>query len=204
MVGAAARNDRFSVMTDFIYFNASLTSSTTHLSTVNLGPGPIDIPRSQQLGTGTRMAATIWSLAPTYTVLRGDWGNIDVLAGLRMLVLSSTTNYLLTADIFLPDRTLALSKGGSLSVGKTLLNAVGGITGRINIPNSRFYLPFTLDAGGGAIPLTWQAYGGIAYSATSWVDVSAGYRYMTFENGGNTGVRNLTQKGAILVANFKF
>ena len=51
MLSAVARHDRFSVMTDLIYMNASLTTSVNHLSSVNLGPGPINIPRSQQLST---------------------------------------------------------------------------------------------------------------------------------------------------------
>jgi len=204
MLGGVARYDRLSVMTDLVYLNASLTSSVSHLSSVNPGPGPIDIPRSQQLGTGTRMATTIWSLAGGYTVLQGDWGNLDAVAGLRMLAVSSTTNYQLNTDILAPDRTIALSRGGSLNVGKTYFNAIGGVTGRINIPNSKFYLPFYFDAGGGDIPFTWQAYGGIAYRAASWADVSVGYRYLTFQNGGGTGVRNLSLSGAILVANFRF
>jgi hypothetical protein len=73
MLGGAARYDRFSVMTDLVYLNASLNSSVSHLSTVNLGPGPIDIPRSLQLDTGTRLATTIWSLAAGYTLLQGEW-----------------------------------------------------------------------------------------------------------------------------------
>jgi hypothetical protein len=61
------------------------------------------------------------------------------------------------------------------------------------------------DAGGGAIPLTWQAYsGGVAYSAANWVDVSLGCRYLTFQAKGNNGVQNLTLKGVILAANIRF
>jgi hypothetical protein len=204
MVGGAARYDRFAVMTDVVYVNASLTSSTTHLSSVNLGPGPIDIPRSQQVGTGTRLNATIWSLAGSYTVMEDDWGNLDAVAGLRMLAVDSNTNYSLTADFLLPNRTVGLSRFGSLDVNKTYFNAIGGIAGRIKIPNSKFYLPFYFDAGGGAMPLTWQAYGGIGYSAASWADISLGYRYLTFESNGGNGVQSLSFSGVILAANFRF
>jgi hypothetical protein len=78
------------------------------------------------------------------------------------------------------------------------------VTGRFNIPNSSFYLPFYLDAGGGGLPFTWQAYGGIAYSAATWADVSAGYRYLNFQNGGSSGVRSLSLGGVIVAANFRF
>jgi hypothetical protein len=204
MIGGVARYDRFSVMTDLTYLNASLTNSTTHLSSINPGPGPIDIPRSQQLGTGTRSASTIWSLAGAYTVLQGDWGNVDVVGGMRMLSQDSTTNFQLNADILAPNRTIALQRGGTLKVNKTYFDGIGGVTGRINIPDSKFYLPYYFDAGSGGIPLTWQAYGGIGYAVNDGVDLSAGYRYLAFENGGGSGVRKLSLGGAILVANFRF
>ncbi len=206
MAGAQMRYDRFSVMTDFVYMNASLTTSTSHLSSINFGPGPIDIPREQQLGTGTRLGASVWTLAGGYTLLQGDWGYIDAIGGLRMLGFNSTTNYLLSIDILAPNRTVVLSHGGSVVLSKTLFDGIGGLTGRIAIPNSKFYLPFYFDAGGGAAPFTWQAYGGVGYAAASWIDVSAGYRYLSFQNGGSSsnGVRNLSLGGAILVANFRF
>jgi hypothetical protein len=204
MFGAAARHDRFTVLTDFIYVNTSLTSSVSHLSSVNLGPGPIYIPRSQQLSTGTRAAMTIWSLAGGYTLLEGDWGNLDGIVGFRMLSISATTNYLLSADIFGPNRTIALARTGSLDIGKTYFNAIGGVTGRINIPNSRFYLPYYFDVGGGGLPLTWEVYGGVAYSLASWADLSLGYRDLTFQNGGNSGVRNLSLRGVLFAGNFRF
>jgi opacity protein-like surface antigen len=204
MLGGVARYDRFSVLTDLIYLNLSLTSSTTHIGTVNLGPGPIDVPRTLQLHTGTRFSATIWSLAGAYTLLAGDWGNLDAVAGLRMMGMSSTTNYLLSADVLAPDGTVALSRNGGLNVAKTYVEGIGGVTGRINIPNSKFYLPFYLDAGGGTLPFTWQAYAGIAYRAASWADVSLGYRYLAFQTGNSTGVRNLAMGGVIIAGNFRF
>ena len=52
--------------------------------------------------------------------------------------------------------------------------------------------------------MTWQAYGGVAYSAASWADVSLGYRYLTFQNNHSNGVQNLSLKGAIIAANIRF
>ena len=204
MLGGEARYGSFSVLTDLVYTNASITTSDSHLSSVNLGSGPIYIPRAQQLSTGTRLAATIWSLAGGYTVLQGAWGNLDVLAGLRMLFLGSSSNYTLTNDILLPNRTIALSRSGSLTYSGAAPEGVGGITGRINIPGSRFYVPFYFDAGGGAVPLTWEIYTGIAYRAASWVDLSAGYRYLAFEDGGRSGIQKLDLGGAIIAADFRF
>ena len=204
MVGGVARYDRFSVVTDFIYMNDSLTSSTTHLSSVNLGSGPIDIPRSVQIGTGTRMAMTIWSLAGGYTLLQGNWGNLDAVAGMRMVAFNSTTNYQLDADIEGPNHTLALPHNGSLDINKAYFDGIGGLSGRINIPNSKVYLPFYVDAGSGSMPFTWQVYGGAAYKVNNWADVTAGYRYMDFENNPGTGVHQMSLSGFILGVNIRF
>ncbi len=204
MASAVARNGKFTVMTDLVYMNASMTTNTSHLSSVNLGSGPIDIPRSLDLGTGTRMATTVWSLAGGYTVTSGIWGNLDLVGGLRMLSMQSKTNYTFSADILDKNGTVALSRGGSLSVNETYFEGVGGVTGRFNIPDSKFYIPFYFDAGGGALPFTWQAYTGLSYATGKWGDVGLGYRYLTFQNGGSTGVRNLSLSGVLLSGNFHF
>lgn len=204
MLGGEVRYGRFSLMTDIIYTNASLSSDVSHLSSVNLGAGPTYITREQQLASGTRLAATIWSLAGGYTLVDGAWGNLDAVAGLRMLNLGSTTNYQLTTDIRGANNTVALSRDGSLKIGRAYFNAIGGVTGRINIPDSNFYLPFYIDGGGGALPFTWQVYGGVAYKAAAWADVSIGYRYMAFQSGGSTAVHDLSLGGPILAANVHF
>jgi hypothetical protein len=204
MIGGVARYDRFSVLTDFFYANASLTSSVSHLSTVNFGSGPIDIPRSDQLSTGTRLHETIWSLEGGYTLLDGAWGNLDAVAGFRMLNVGSTTDYTLASAITAPRSTITLSRNGSLDIGQTYFDGVGGVTGRINIPHSKFYIPFYLDAGSGGVPFTWEIYSGIAYSPASWVDVSAGYRYLSFQASGDSHVQNLSLGGAVIAANFRF
>jgi hypothetical protein len=203
MVGAEARYDRFSIMTDGIYTNLSLTNSATHLGNINVGPGPIDIPRSQQLGTGTRMNLGVWGLAGGYTVAQGDWGNVDVLAGMRLLGLGSQLNYQLSNDITLPNRSVVLTHQGSLSLAADYVDVIAGIRGRFNIPNSQFYVPFYLDVGTAGIPLTWQAYIAGAYH-TNLADFSLGYRYLGFDQNGNRTVRNLSLGGALLAATFRF
>ena len=98
-----------------------------------------------------------------------------------------------------------MSRGGSLNLGVTKVEGIGGVTGRINIPNSNFYLPFYLDAGGGSVPFTWQVYAGVAYKATTWLDASVGYRYLAFDGGSKTaGVEKLSLGGVILGGNIHF
>jgi opacity protein-like surface antigen len=205
MLGGEARYGRFTIMTDLVYANASITTNNSHFSSVNLGLARIEIPRELQVSTGTRLATTVWSLAGGYTLLQGDWGNLDAVAGLRMLFIGATTNYQLASDILLPDQTVGLSRSGTLNLGVTKPEGIGGVTGRINIPNSKFYLPFYLDAGGGSVPFTWQVYGGVAWQPADWVDVSVGYRYLAFQGGSKTtGVEEIRLRGVLLAGNFHF
>ena len=203
MLGAEARYDRFSLMTDGIFTSLSLTTETNHLGQINLRSGLIDIPQAQQLGTGTRMNAGVWGLAAGYTVLQGAWGNLDVLGGMRLLALGSQTNYRLSDDIRLPDRTVVLARQGSLSFGANYVDVIAGLRGRFNIPNSQFFVPFHFDIGSAGIPLTWQAYVGLGYHIGS-ADLSLGYRYLAFRQNGNRSVRNFSLGGAILAATFRF
>jgi hypothetical protein len=203
MVGGEARYDRFTLMTDGLFMSLSLTTDTNHLGHINLPSGSITIPQEQQLGTGTRLNAGVWGLAAGYTVLQGDWGNFDVLAGLRLLALGSQTNYTLTDDIRLPDRSLVLARQGSLSFGANYVDVIAGVRGRFNIPNSQFFVPFYFDIGSAGIPLTWQAYTGLGYHIGN-ADLSLGYRYLTFRQNGNRSVQNLSLGGAILAATFRF
>jgi hypothetical protein len=53
------------------------------------------------------------------------------------------------------------------------------------------------------VPFTWQAYAGVAYQA-GFADLSLGYRWLAFEQGGNAKVRRLALGGAVLAAAFRF
>jgi hypothetical protein len=173
-MGGVSRYDRFSMLTDPVYANASVTHEQQPPREAQSRPPPDQyIPRALQLDTGARLATTVWSLSGGYTLLQGAWGNLAA-AGVRTLFIGSTTNYLLAADILLPNNTIGLSRTGSLNLGTIKVEGIGDATGRINIPNSSFYLPFYLDASGGSVPFTWQAYSGGALERAA--SISVGYR----------------------------
>jgi hypothetical protein len=149
MGGAEVRNGRFSVLTDLFYSSLSFTTNagnngTFHLDSVNLPSGSIPIPRGLQLRTGSRINAVIGQLASGYTVLEGPWGNVDVIAGFRVLGINSTLNWTLAANITAPDGTVALSRDGGGTVRASVWNGIGGIRGRVNVPNSNFFIPYYL------------------------------------------------------------
>ncbi len=83
MVAADAQYDRFSVLTDFMYLNLGGTAS--QFRSVNFFGSPsIPISKSVQASAGLNLNATIWTLAGGYTVVQGDWGNFDVIAGVPL------------------------------------------------------------------------------------------------------------------------
>jgi hypothetical protein len=148
--------------------------------------------------------ATVWTLAGGYTLATGGWGNINAIAGARLLAIDVTTNYDLNADLYYNNNTnLALTKSGTLSASAADWDAIVGARGRIDIPNSSFYVPFYFDVGTGALPLTWQAYTGLGYH-TAWADYSLGYRYLAYENNGNAHVKSLAMGGVMMAASFHF
>ena len=205
MLAGEARYDRFSVVTDFMYMNLGVGMSAAHLSSVNPGSGRITIPIQKQASVSTGLGTTVWTLAGGYTLAASGWGNIDAIAGARLLAVNVTTSYDLTADITVPpaNNTIALARSGSLGVSVDKWDAIVGAKGRIDIPNSSFFVPFYFDVGTGDLPLTWQAFTGVGYH-TSLADYSIGYRYLAFEASSNSTVKSLAMGGVMVAASFHF
>ena len=203
MIAAEARYDRFSVLTDFIYLNANAGSSNIR-SIDFFGLPSMPISRSLETSVSTRMASTVWTLAGGYTVFQGDWGNFDVLAGFRYLGASATTNYSLALNIVGPRGNGATFGGvGGISGSRDIWNGIAGLRGRILLPVQGLFIPYYFDIGGGGSNLTWQISSGLGYHF-SWADVSVLYRYLSFEQGSNSVVKNLNMGGPMIMFNFSF
>jgi hypothetical protein len=203
MLAADARYDRFSVLTDFIYTNAN-AGSTNIRSLDFFGLPSMPISRSLETSTSSRMAATVWTLAGGYTVLEGDWGNFDLLAGFRYLGVNSTTNYSLDLTVVGPRGNGASFGGiGGISASRTIWNGIVGLRGRIRLPVEGLFIPYYFDIGGGGSQPTWQIASGLGYQ-TGWVGVSALYRYLSFEQGSSSIVKNLNMGGPMIMVNFTF
>ena len=201
MLAASARYERFSLLTDFMYLNVNAQSS--QIRSVELSGTSIPISSTLSAGVSSRIQSSIWTMAGGYTVADERWGQVDVLGGFRMLSINQKTNYGLTASIVGPNGAIALSRGGSLSGGGSVWNGIIGVRGRLNLGDTNIFVPYYLDVGTGGSDLTWQAFAGIGYHLTG-VDLSLGYRYLSFHQGGNAIIQKLQVKGPILVATFAF
>jgi hypothetical protein len=202
LMGAAdARYDRFSVLTDFMYMNLGGTPS--QFKSVNFPNRPaIPIEAGVQTSQGFNLRTTIWTLAGGYTVVQGDWGNFDMIAGFRLLEVNATINYSLGVTIAGPRGNGATFGGvGSVSGSGDIWNGIGGFRGRIRVGNAGLFVPYYFDIGAGGSNLTWQISSGLGYH-TRLADLSLTYRYLSFSQDGP--VQGLRIQGPMLMANLAF
>lgn len=152
MVAADAQYDRFSLLTDIMYL--SLGGTASHIRSVNFPNHPlIPISSTVEASAGMNLQSTIWTLAGGYTVLQGDWGNFDVIAGFRYFPMSTRINYSLGLTITGPRGNGATFGGiGSVSGNADIWNGIGGFRGRIR--NTALFIPYYFDIGAGGSNLT--------------------------------------------------
>jgi hypothetical protein len=202
-VAADARYGPFSLLTDFMYLNLSATSS--HFKSIDfVGLPSQPISRSVQFSTGTSLNSKLWTLAGGYTLLQGDWGNLDVIAGFRYFAVNTTTNFSLGLTVTGPRGNGATFGGiGGISSSDSIWNGIGGFRGRIRINNTGLFIPYYFDIGAGGSKLTWQIASGLGYQ-TGWAGVSVTYRYLSFEQDSSTVVQHLSMGGPMIMVNFTF
>ena len=203
MVAAEAKYDRFSVLTDFIYMNLGGTSSNTRSFNLR-GQPSVPISSAAQTNAGMDLNSTIWTLAGGDTLLQGDWGNFDVIAGLRYLELNARVDFGLGLTLTGPGGNGAsIGRIGSVSGSSNLWNGIGGFRGRIRIANTRLFIPYYFDAGAGASKFTWQIASGLGYQIGR-ASVSVTYRYLSFEQNSSAVLQHLQIGGPMIMANFSF
>jgi hypothetical protein len=128
MLAGEIDDDRFALLTDIMYLSAGASGT---LRWFDFGGTHIPIEGSVASSVGINVQATVWTLAGGYTVATGSWGNVDLLAGFRLLAADEATSFALAATINRPDGTAALGRSGILSAGRQFWNGIGGIRGRI-------------------------------------------------------------------------
>jgi hypothetical protein len=203
MVAAEAQYGPYSVLTDFIYMNLGGTAS--QFNSVNFsGQQSVPITKSVQTSQGLNLNATIWTVAGGYTVVKGDWGNFDVIAGVRYLGVNARIDYSLGLTVTGPRGGSATFGGiGTVSGSVNLWNGIGGFRGRVRLGDTGLFIPYYFDAGAGGSKLTWQIASGLGYH-TSLADVSLTYRYLSFEQNNGAVLQHLWVQGPMIMANLSF
>ena len=202
MIAAEARYQRYSVLTDFIYLDLGATGSKLRSVNFGGGGGGTGVGANLDRGTESSLSGSLWTLMGGYTVTQGDWGHADIVGGFRLFALNSETNIRLAGDVTAPAGSASLDRNARLSESATLFDGIIGMRGRFVIGNG-FYAPYAFDIGTGSSTLTWQASAALGYQF-SWGGVALGYRYLSYEQGSNKLVQDLSIGGPFLALNFTF
>jgi opacity protein-like surface antigen len=183
------QKSRWSFQADLVYLD--MADDKQDSVNVNIGPG-IDI------STGAEASLTGWflDLSGAYRVHGSDRGTVYVLLGARYLEIDTEINLKISGPLppTLPGRSLT----GSTDI----LDGIVGVKGRLAL-GARWYVPYHLDLGAGTSKLTWQAMAGVGYEF-KWCDILLIYRHLSFNEGSDKLLRNLTFSGPVLGVTFKF
>ena len=87
---------------------------------------------------------------------------------------------------------------------QNIFDGIVGVKGRVALgaPGS-WYVPFYLDVGAGESKLTWQAATGISY-AFKWGEVSALWRYLSYDMKSGKGLQDLSFSGPMVGATWRW
>lgn len=194
MVAGDARRGNWSVFTDFIYINLSDSDATVKSVT---GPGgvveiPIDI------GTQSSQKGFLWTLAASYTLLRGPAASLDVFAGFRDVQLKASLDWQFAGPLdFFP-------QSGSASDTTVAWVGLIGLKGRVRLSESgTWFIPYYADMGWGSSVTTWQGLIGVGY-AFRWGDLQLAYRYLHYDADENKLLDDISIMGPALGATFHF
>lgn len=172
MGNIAARKNRWGIMLDALYLNASDNQSALVGST----------------GVNVNVELDGWVVNPMagYLVVDSDNFFMNLVAGARYLSLSTDVD-LRNADPGAAPFNLGLSESGSN------WDAMIGVRGEFSL-NSEWFIPYHLDIGAGDSDFTWQAFAGLGYRFKSF-DVLIGYRYLYWDFDDNAALGDLDLSG---------
>lgn len=141
----------------------------------------------------------IYTVAGTYTAYSNASVYLDALAGARFL--NSNSKVQLSASV----ANTSYTGNKTLYSTVSATDAIGGVKGRVRLGESRFYLPFYVDAGGGSsvAKFTSQQVLGIGY-AFSAVDISLVYANLYYSMSNDKISSYFNMSGPALAATFRF
>jgi hypothetical protein len=181
MLGGEARKGNWSMFTDLIYIDMGDQKTRVR---------QITGPRGRSLDTLSRQAttsfsSTLWTLGGAYTVARGRYGNVDLLAGFRYADISSDLTLRIEGSRDLLDLDY------KVSLDRTEWDGIVGAKGQILLPDTRWFIPYYFDVGTGSSNWTWQGLVGLGYRF-GWGDVTLALRSLSYDFDDNNADLRLT------------
>jgi hypothetical protein len=192
-----ARKGQWGVGTDVIYLDLSGSKKQTRQFEIDGQPLPVGVTAKADLG----VSGWLWTTAGFYRAVDKKNYSLDLLAGARMLDLSTTLKWKLSGD--LGDPPVIAQQGRSEASG-TLWDGIVGLRGRASFgEDDRWFIPYYVDVGTGDSDLTWQGIIGAGY-AFDWGDVQAVWRYLDYDMPSNDAIESSNFNGAAIGVTFHF
>ena len=202
LISGEARKGRWLIATDVIYLDLSSDHSGVKSVDFNPGSGPVNVANTAlDAGTQTNVKSTVWTLVGGYAAVQAPRGTLDVFGGFRYLYLKAKTDWQLSATVTGPGGAQTFPASGSVTGTDNVWDAIVGIKGRVKLGQGNWLMPYYLDAGAGDSTLTWQAMLGVGH-AFKWGELLFAYRTLSWAQGGNKLVEDLSFRGFGFGANF--
>jgi hypothetical protein len=190
----SVRNGDFSIWTDLVFLNLQATPSVT--KHIGFPGGNVSLPVNFNFESGLR--ASIFTLAPTYTLMHNDIGNLDILAGARYTSVRVNFAYQITAP------PLPINRGGGLWPQRNSTDFIMGVKGMFRLTHDgKWYVPYEGDIGDGDRNWQWNAYLGVGYHF-HWGDVTLGCRNFSLNTQSGQRIDSVRMTGPLLGALMRF
>ena len=184
-----ARKGKWGLLTEFIYIDIGVDKSVN--VDLPVGPGIRDVTANADLD----MQTLILHFAGLYNIMENNGSRLDLLAGVRYLDMDM--NLKLSTSEPRPNFPREVSDSPGVT------DAIIGAKGNLAL-GKRWFLPYYVDIGTGQSDFTWQAMGGVAFRAASWVDLALTYRYLDWQLEKDAVVADFNLSGPLLGAIFRF
>jgi hypothetical protein len=192
MIGAEARKDNWLIFTDYIYVHTGGHDSGVKSIT---GPGGL-ITVPVNVGGSNSLVTNVWTLAGGYRVLHEPAVSLDLFAGTRLLSLSAAINW----DFSGP--TGGVAKAGNVKQTLTEWDGIVGLRGEVRFGESKWFMPYYADIGGGSSNWTWAGTLGVGYRF-SWGDAILAVQTLQYDFSDHHEL-NLRMTGPALGVSFRF
>jgi hypothetical protein len=167
---ATLRKGDWAIWTDLVYFNFS--ANPIHERQIGLPGGLGTLPVTRTLDLGLR--ASIWTLAPSYTVMNNKVGTLDVMAGIRYTSIAVSLSYEFSAP---PLPTV----GGGFWPSSDFTDGLIGVRGSLYLSgDGKWFVPYEADVADGNKNWGNNEFLGVGYHFR-WGDVSLAVRNLTYQ-----------------------
>jgi len=208
LVNATARKGRFSIASDLVYLSLSSDGDSRLLSLEATIPGPggvVKIPVAADLNVSnqTDLDGLQWSVVLGYALLDREGAVVDLIAGARYFSVDLETTWNLSAEVTVPGGTEVFPASGTVGASDSLWDVVVGVRGRWSVGESRWSVPYYLDAGTGDSDLTLNASIGLLYDF-SWGGAGLFYRHLEYDQSDDDLLQNFSFSGPALGVRLTF